>query len=76
MAKPYKDLIVDEPDGKVRYNLVDRAGNAVAADVALQISSPVLQQGDTYGAREMNTFITRSDDGEVLTTNFYVQEDF
>ncbi|HBU11469.1 MAG TPA: hypothetical protein DEB31_01665 [Clostridiales bacterium] len=76
MAKPYKDLIVDEADGKARYNLVDRAGNVVAADVALHISSPVLQQGDTYGAREMNTFITRSDDGEVLTTNFYVQEDF
>ncbi len=76
MAKPYKDMIVDEQDGRIRYNLVGRGGDVVQADVALEVASTVLQQGDTYGAKEMNTFITRSDDGTVLTTNFYVQEEF
>jgi hypothetical protein len=76
MANPYKDMIVDEQDGKVRYNLIGRDGGVVQQDIALEVASVVLQEGDTYGAREMNTFITRSDDGTVLTSNFYVQEEF
>jgi hypothetical protein len=76
MAKPYKDMIVNEEDGKIRYNLVDRGGNIVQAEVKLEVASPIAQEGDAYGAREMNTFITRSDDGEVLTSNFYTEEEF
>ena len=29
MANPYKDLIVNEGDGKPRYNLIDRQGKTV-----------------------------------------------
>jgi len=76
MAKPYKDMIVNEEDGKIRYNLVDRGGNIVQAEVKLEVASPIAQEGDAYGAREMNTFITRSDDGEILTSNFYTEEEF
>lgn len=76
MAKPYKDWLFNEDDRKPRYNLVDRQGAVVVGDVALQISSTVLQEGDSFGATEMNMIITRSDDGEILTSNFYVQEEF
>ncbi len=76
MANEYKDLIVDEPDGIVRYDFVDRAGNVVIPDVMLRISSTILQKGDSFGATEMNAFIERNEDGTVKTSKFYTGEEF
>jgi len=66
MAKAYKDMIVNEADAKVRYDLIDREGNKAAEDVRLEVSSPIEQQGDMVGAKEINLLIERSDDGLTL----------
>ena len=75
MSKPYKDRIVKEEDGYPRFNMVDREGNVVLEDVLVVLSSKVLQEGDNFGAKEINTFITRDDDGNI-ETNFVAREDF
>lgn len=63
--RPYKDMIVNESDGKMRYNLIDRSGQTVATDVYLEQSSPITQQGDKVGAKEFNALLNRDDDGNV-----------
>lgn len=65
MSRPYKDLIVDEADAKVRYNLIGRDGEAVIEDVRLEVSSPVTQEGDKVGAREFNFLIERGEDDDL-----------
>lgn len=65
MPRDFKDLIVDEADHKVRYNLVDRNGAVLVEDVRIVVASPVLQEGDTFGARELNAFLEIQDDGSL-----------
>ncbi|MEG1476463.1 MAG: hypothetical protein RSC38_01890 [Oscillospiraceae bacterium] len=57
MIREYKDLIVDEPDGKKRITLYNRDGTPALQDVSVAIASPVLQQGDAFGALEANLFL-------------------
>ncbi|MFZ2538561.1 MAG: hypothetical protein WAX04_06625 [Oscillospiraceae bacterium] len=61
----FKDLIVNETDGKIRYNIVDRNGAIVSKDVNLEVSSNIVQAGDTFGALELNCFLEKKDSGEV-----------
>ncbi len=68
--KPYKDRIVDEADGKARYNLVNRDGAIVAENVLVEITSPLLQEGDKFGAKEINLLLDRADNG-TITAKFY-----
>lgn len=66
---PYKDLIVDEPDGIARINLVRRDGSILETDLKVEVSSPILQQGSKFGAAELNIFISR-DENNIITSNF------
>ena len=59
----FKDLIVGETDGKIRYNLVKRDGTVITNDVKLEVCSPILQEGDTWGANEANLVIGKREDG-------------
>lgn len=63
MPRDFKDLIVNEADGKARYNLIDRQGVIVQKDVRLEVSSEVLQQGDIFGALAANRTLMLEEDG-------------
>ena len=56
-------MVVDEADGKARFNLVDRGGNAVAEDVALELASKVVRAGDDWGALEANLLLVKDGQG-------------
>ena len=62
MADAYKDMIVQETDGRPRLTFRNREGSVVLADVSVEISSTILQQGDTWGAREANLLLSRDAD--------------
>lgn len=63
MARVFKDLIVQEADGKPRLTFRARNGAAVLADVSVEVESTVLQQGDAWGALHANLLLAL--DGEV-----------
>lgn len=67
--QPYTDLIVDEPDGIARIDLVKRDGSVFETDLSVRISSEILQQASKFGAAEINKFISRDENG-VVTSNF------
>lgn len=54
---------MQEADGKPRLTLRSRSGAALLQDVAVEIASPILQQGDAWGALEANLLLRRDDDG-------------
>lgn len=60
----YKNLVVNEADGYARYDLLDRTGDLIAMDVMMVVSSPILQQGTPWGAREANTLLALDDGGQ------------
>ena len=63
MAQQYQDMVVDEADGKARFDLVDRSGNTVASGVTLELVSSVVRAGDDWGALEANLLLTKDDKG-------------
>ena len=77
MANPYKDRIVNEEDNKPRYRIINEAtGEVVVERARMEVSSEILQEGDKFGAKEANTFISRSEDGTIITSNFMLKEDY
>lgn len=68
MARTYRDLLVDEDDGKIRVNLLNRDGTVALHDVSMELSSPVAQEGDSFGAAAANLLLQLDEDGapEVL----------
>ena len=48
MARAFKDMIVQEADGKPRLTFRNRQGATVLEDVAVEVSSTVQQQGDSW----------------------------
>lgn len=68
MARIYRDLLVDEDDGKIRVNLLNRDGTVALHDVSMELSSPVAQEGDSFGAAAANLLLRLDEDGapEVL----------
>lgn len=63
MEHAFKDLIVQEPDGKPRLTFRARDGAAVLADVSVEVASRVQQQGDAWGALHANLLLAL--DGDV-----------
>ena len=63
MARAFKDLIVQEADGKPRLTFRSRQGTAVLEDVAVEVSSTVQQAGDAWGALAANLLLELDDDG-------------
>ena len=63
MADVYKDMIVQEADGKPRLTFRSRQGAALLEDVSVEVASDILQQGDTWGAREANLLLEKDADG-------------
>ena len=62
MARAFKDMIVQEADGKPRLTFRNRQGAAVLEDVSVEVSSTVQQQGDAWGALEANLLMELDDD--------------
>ena len=67
MARTFKDMIVQEADGKPRLTFRNRQGAAVLEDVAVEVSSTVQQQGDAWGALAANLLLELDDDGGRVT---------
>ena len=63
MARLFKDLKVDEPDGKVYLTLYNRDGSAALRDVSVQVSSKIVQQGDNWTAAAANLLLEIGEDG-------------
>lgn len=63
LARAFKDMIVQEADGKPRLTFRNRQGAAVLEDVAVEVSSTVQQQGDAWGALAANLLLELDDDG-------------
>ena len=56
-------MVVDEADGKARYDLVDRGGNIIASGVTLELASKTVRAGDDWGALEANLLLVKDDQG-------------
>lgn len=63
MARAFKDLIVQEADGRLRLTFRARDGTAVLEDVTVEIASTVLQEGDKWGALAANQLLELDEDG-------------
>lgn len=63
MPRLFKDMVVDEPDSVARVNLINRDGSVALHEVSVELASPVVQQGDSWGAKEANLLLQIDDDG-------------
>lgn len=63
MARQYKDLIVDEADGKARYNFINENGTVALHDIKIELASNVIQKGDSFGALAANLLLRIDDEG-------------
>ena len=63
MARAFKDMIVPEAAGEPRLKFRIRQGATVLEDVAVEVSSTVQQQGDSWGALAANLLLELDDDG-------------
>ncbi len=63
MEREYKDLVVNEPDGGVYFELVDRAGKTALGPVRARLKSPVKQQGDRWNAAAANLLLRLDEAG-------------
>ena len=64
MARTFKDLKVDEKDGKVYVTLYNRDGSVALRDVAVDVSSKIVQRGDKWTAAAANLLLRIGDDGQ------------
>ena len=58
MARSYRDTIPDEADGRLYVSLLNRDGTVALHDVAVEVSSPLVQQGDKFGAAAVNLLLS------------------
>ena len=63
MARLFRDLKVNERDGKVYLTLYNRDGSAALRDVSVQVSSPVVQPGDNWSAAAANLLLRLDEEG-------------
>lgn len=64
MSKPFKDRIVDTPDGFPRFTITLPDGTEMK-DVKIEMTSNVIQEWDKIGAREFNLLFERDEDGTI-----------
>lgn len=64
MARLFRDLKVNEPDGKVYLTLYNRDGSPALRDVSVGVSSEVVQQGDNWTAAAANLLLRLDEDGQ------------
>jgi hypothetical protein len=57
IKNPLKDLIVNETDGRPRFNIVRRNNTTGETDIYLRLSSPVLQNPSLMTAAIFNTLL-------------------
>lgn len=63
MARAFKNLIVQEADGKPRLTFRNRQGATVLEDVSVEVSSTVQQEADCWGALEANLLLALDENG-------------
>lgn len=63
MARAFRDMLVEEADGRPRLTFRSRQGAAVLEDVSVEVSSAVLRAGDRWGALAANTLLELDEDG-------------
>ncbi|WP_140401740.1 hypothetical protein, partial [Gemmiger sp. An50] len=64
MARLFRDLKVNEQDGKVYLTLYNRDGSPALRDVSVGVSSEVTQQGDNWTAAAANLLLRLGEDGQ------------
>lgn len=64
MARLFRDLKVNESDGKVRLNLYNRDGSVALRDVSAEISSEIVQLGDRWSAAAANRLLKIDENGQ------------
>lgn len=63
LARLFRDLKVNEEDGKVYLTLYNREGVPVLRDVSVQVSSEVVQPGDKWTAAAANLLLRLDEEG-------------
>lgn len=63
MARLFRDLKVNEPDGKVYLTLFNRDGSPALRDVSVGVSSEVVQPGDNWTAAAANLLLRLDEEG-------------
>lgn len=63
MARLFRDLKVNEPDGNVYLTLYNRDGSAALRDVSVKVSSQVVQPGDNWTAAAANLLLRLDEEG-------------
>ena len=61
MSKPYKDRIVDTGDGLPRFKITKE--DDTSEIVKIEMASDIIQEGDSFGAKQLNLLLERDDDG-------------
>lgn len=64
MARLFRDLKVNEQDGKVYLTLYNRDGSPALRDVSVGVSSEVTQPGDNWTAAAANLLLRLDEDGQ------------
>ena len=64
LARLFRDLKVNEQDGKVYLTLYNRDGSPALRDVSVGVSSEVTQQGDNWTAAAANLLLRLGEDGQ------------
>ena len=63
MARLFRDLKVNEPDGNIYLTLYNRDGSAALRDVSAKVSSEMVQPGDSWTAAAANLLLRLDDEG-------------
>ena len=63
MARLFRDLKVNEPDGNIYLTLYNRDGSAALRDVSVKVSSEMVQPGDSWTAAAANLLLRLDDEG-------------
>lgn len=64
LARLFRDLKVNEQDGKVYLTLYNRDGSAALRDVSVGVSSEVVQPGDHWTAAAANLLLRLDEEGQ------------
>lgn len=64
MARLFRDLKVNEQDGKVYLTLYNRDGSPALRDVSVEVSSEVTQPGDNWTAAAANLLLRLDEEGQ------------
>ncbi len=63
MDRTFRDLQVNEADGKIRLTFYNRDGSIALQDINVEVSSEIVQQGDRWSASAANQLLRLDENG-------------